>query len=140
MRNSLATHPVTVEMGRNVGRGEEGDGAQRRKAEAKPEARSFREVGENKKQTYANRTHLTLTFPAPLLGNNPLVLPQWNDHSGRSFFTYSDSHKQTLSELISMRLAGFSVSSLFFIFEERDGKEYIIKFKSLKSALWLSWI
>lgn len=37
-----------------------GDGEQRHKTEAKPEARGLREVGENKKQTYGNRTHLTV--------------------------------------------------------------------------------
>lgn len=35
------------------------DGEQRHKTEAKPEARGLREVGENKKQMYGNRTHLT---------------------------------------------------------------------------------
>lgn len=80
MRHFLAPNPVTVE---GVGGS---DGEQRRKTEAKPEARGLREVGENKKQTYGNKTHLIVISSSTVRGEkNPLVLPQWNDHNGRSF-------------------------------------------------------
>lgn len=44
------------------------DGEQRCKTEAKPEARGLSEVGENKKQTYDNKTHLTVISSSTVRG------------------------------------------------------------------------